>query len=143
VASAAIPGFYQSVYITLDGTMETPRQMHVDGGLKFTVPLAPQMFGNQDKKRNIVFVVNGYLEKPNEQKMVKANLANIGSRSVSEMSWSQFELQLANLRLQSKLRNDRLDVIAVPPSYINAAALTEFDAQTSNELFKLGVSVAE
>jgi predicted acylesterase/phospholipase RssA len=143
VASAAIPGFYQPVYITPDGTKGTPRQMHVDGGLKFTVPLAPQMFPNADRKRDITFVVNGYLEKPDETKPVKANLANIGSRSVNEIVWSQFASQLANLKLQTRLRKDRLTVIAVPPGFKDAASLTEFDPFKSNQLFALGLQVVE
>jgi predicted acylesterase/phospholipase RssA len=143
VASAAIPGFYQPVYLTMNGTSGSARQMHVDGGLKFAVPLAPEMFDHSDRKRNITFMVNGYVEKPDETTVVRANLSNIGSRSVSELSWSQFAAELGNLRLQSILHKDQLVVIAVPPHFKGASSATDFDPQKSNDLFALGLAASE
>jgi predicted acylesterase/phospholipase RssA len=138
VASAAIPGFYRPVYLTVSSNGKTARQMHVDGGLKFSVPVSDEVFPDAKAKSRIRFIVNGYLEKPQETKPVKPSLAGIGSRSINEMMWSQFDAEVEVLRSTSQTRKDNLGIWSIPPTYPDAPTLTSFDTSKMNELFALG-----
>jgi predicted acylesterase/phospholipase RssA len=142
VASAAIPGFYKPVYITPSIGNKGPRQMHVDGGLKLPVPVTPAMLHDRTPSE-IYFIVNGYLEKPPEEKIVKPNLANIGSRSLNEITWSQFEFAYENLKQDAKRYRNHLTVVAIPKSVKNVPSLADFDVSKMNELFSLGVTEGE
>jgi predicted acylesterase/phospholipase RssA len=138
VASAAIPGFYRPVYLTVSSKRKTARQMHVDGGLKFPVPVSEEVFPDAKAKSRIRFIVNGYLEKPKETQPVKPSLAAIGSRSINEMMWSQFDTELAVLKSTSLSRGDSLGIWSIPSTFQDAPSLTDFDTSKMNELFALG-----
>jgi hypothetical protein len=112
--------------------------MHVDGGLKFPIPVSEEVFPNIKVKSRIHFIVNGYIEKPKMTNPVEPTLVSIGSRSINEMMWSQFEAELAVLKATSLARNDSLGIWSVPFTFRDAPGFVEFDTLKMNELFALG-----
>lgn len=83
-ASAAVPGFFQPVYITPSDGVEL-RQAHVDGGVKEPILYADFMGSSAAAKKDLYMIVNGSMHNFNDSLAVKPNLASIAQKTIFEI----------------------------------------------------------
>ncbi len=83
-ASAAVPGFFQPVYIKPKRGVQL-RQAHVDGGVKEPILYADFMGRTAAEEKDLYIVVNGSTKRFNASHPVKANLASIAQKTIFEL----------------------------------------------------------
>ncbi len=83
-ASAAVPGFFQPVYIKPKKGVQL-RQAHVDGGVKEPILYANFMGRSSASKKDLYVIVNGSTRRFNDSVPVKPNLASIAQKTIFEL----------------------------------------------------------
>jgi len=83
-ASAAVPGFFQPVYIKPKRGVQL-RQAHVDGGVKEPILYSDFMGRSAADEKDLYIVVNGSTKRFNASQPVKANLASIAQKTIFEL----------------------------------------------------------
>lgn len=141
-ASAAVPGFFQPVYIKPQRGVQL-RQAHVDGGVKEPILYSNFMGSSSAEQKDIYIIVNGTTRRFNDSRPVKPNLASIAQKTIFElMRESQSD---TIFRHYSRAKNAGIDfhLTSIPDSIELSDKSLDFNPVRMQKLynagFKLGV----
>lgn len=143
LASAAIPGAFPPVKISVTANGKQYEELHVDGGVTRQVFLYPPGFTPKEidsaigwKLKRRVFIVRNTRIDP-EFSVTKEQLIPIASRSISTLIKTQGIGDL--YRIHSTAKRDGVDYnLAYIPTDFNVKAKSEFDKEYMNALFLRG-----
>lgn len=136
-ASAAVPGFFQPVYIKPQRGNQF-RQAHVDGGVKEPVLYSDFMSMTDAKEKNLYLVINGTTQQYNDSQPVKPNLASIAQKTIFEL---MREIQSDTIfRHYIRTKNSGVDfhVVAIPDSFPISTKSLDFNPVRMRKLYKEG-----
>src|SRR5215510_12009771 len=143
LASAAIPGVFPPVLISVEQDGKMYDEMHVDGGVASQVFIFPSRFDPRSVDRRLgrslarrLFVIrNGRLNP--EWQTVEPEITQIAGRSISSLIKYQGRGDLNRLYLQSRSYGVDFTLASIPPSFAGREK-EPFDRQYMNALFDLG-----
>jgi predicted acylesterase/phospholipase RssA len=143
LASAAIPGVFPPVLISVEQDGKLYDEMHVDGGVASQVFIFPSQFDprSMDQRlgrsvtRRLFVIRNGRLNP--EWEPVEPELMKIAGRSISSLIKYQGRGDLNRLYLQSRSYGVDFNLASIPPSFAGREQ-EPFDRQYMNALFDLG-----
>ena len=136
-ASAAVPGFFQPVYIKPQRGVQL-RQAHVDGGVKEPVLYADFMGRSAAPEKNLYMIINGTTRRYNASQPVKPNLASIAQKTITEL---MRELQSDTIfRHYSRAKNSGIEfhLTSIPDSIPIAEKSLDFDPVRMRQLYQAG-----
>ncbi len=136
-ASAAVPGFFQPVYIKPQRGTQL-RQAHVDGGVKEPILYADFMGQTTAPDKNLYLVVNGTTQEYNDAQPVKPNLASIAQKTIFEL---MREIQSDTIfRHYIRARNTGMDfrVVSIPDEIPISTKSLDFDPVRMRSLYSAG-----
>ena len=139
-ASAAVPGFFQPVYIKPKRGVQL-RQAHVDGGVKEPVLYASYMGRSSAPKRELFMVINGSTKRFNASVPVEPNLQSIAQKTIFEL---MRELQSDTIfRHFVRAEKDGVDfyMTSIPDSVPIAQKSLDFDPVRMRRLFQAGYQI--
>jgi predicted acylesterase/phospholipase RssA len=140
-ASAAVPGFFQPVYIKPQRGVQL-RQAHVDGGVTAPVLIADFLFRVKQGTKNIYVIVNDSLAGKDPVKPVEPNLASIAQKSIATLTR---ELMIQTVyRGYARAQNSKTNffLTSVPDRLGLGAASLQFSKKLMNDLFNAGQQTA-
>jgi hypothetical protein len=143
LASAAIPGVFPPVLISVEQDGRTFDEMHVDGGVASQVFIFPSQFDPRSLDRQLgrsptrrLFVVrNGRLNP--EWQTVEPEIMKIAGRSISSLIKYQGRGDLYRMYLQSRNYGVDFSLASIPSSF-SEREKEPFDVQYMNALFDVG-----
>jgi Patatin-like phospholipase len=143
LASAAIPGVFPPVLISVEQQGGIFDEMHVDGGVASQVFIFPAQFDprsldrrlGRTPKRRLFIIRNGRLNP--EWEAVSPHLVNIAGRSISSLIKYQGRGDLDRMYLQSRRAGVDFNLASSPPSFTEREK-EPFDRQYMNALFSAG-----
>lgn len=144
-ASAAIPGFFEPVYIKVQVGDKTYEEMHVDGGViaeAFLLGMGVDLgrlrgiAGVQSQYPTRVFVIRNGKVAP-EFSTTRAVLPDIASRAISTLIKGQGLSDLLRLYLVCQANQFDYNVAVIPESFTDKLA-EPFETRYMNNLYKLG-----
>jgi len=143
LASAAIPGVFPPVLISVEQDGRTFDEMHVDGGVASQVFLFPVQFDPRAIDRRLgrtptrrLFVVrNGRLNP--EWETVEPQIMKIAGRSISSLIKYQGRGDVDRMYGQSRRYGVDFNLASIPPSFIEREK-EPFDLRYMNALFDVG-----
>lgn len=138
-ASASVPGYFQPVYIKPKRGVQL-RQAHVDGGVKEPILYANFMGVSKEQKRQLFMIINGTTRRFNASTPVKANLASISRKTISELIR---ELQRETIyRHYVSSQNSGMDffMTSIPDSIPIADKTLDFDPVRMDRLYRAGLA---
>ena len=141
-ASAAVPGFFQPVYIKPQRGVQL-RQAHVDGGVKEPILYADFMGQSAAPKKDLYLIVNGSTRRFNDSIPVKPNLASIAQKTIVEL---MRELQSDTIfRHYSRAKNSgiRFHVTAIPDEIPISEKSLDFDPARMQRLYNAGFKIGK
>ncbi len=136
-ASASVPGFFQPVYIKPKRGVQL-RQAHVDGGVKEPVLYADFMAATTQSDKHLYMVINGTTRRFNASTPVKANLASISQKTITELLR---ELQRETIyRHYTRARDTGVDffITSIPDEIPIAEESLDFDPKRMRLLYQAG-----
>lgn len=139
-ASAAVPGFFQPVYIKPQRGVQY-RQAHVDGGVKEPILYANFMGSSNAQRKDLYVIVNGTTRMFNDTNPVQPNLASIAQKTIFEL---MRELQSDTIfRHYSRARNSGINfhLTSVPDSITLSDKSLDFDPVRMRSLFDAGYEI--
>jgi predicted acylesterase/phospholipase RssA len=139
-ASAAVPGFFQPVYIKPQRGVQL-RQAHVDGGVKEPVLYADFMGRSAAEKKDLYIIINGSTRHFNDSIPVKPNLASIAQKTIVEL---MRELQSDTVfRHYSRAKNSgiRFHVTAIPDEIPISEKSLDFNPARMKTLYDAGFKI--
>ena len=139
-ASAAVPGFFQPVYIKPKRGVQL-RQAHVDGGVKEPILYSNFMGRSKAKKKTLYVVMNTTTKKYNASQPVEANLASIAQKTIFEL---MRELQIDTLNrhyTRTKQENIEFRMTSIPDSFPIPQRSLNFDPVRMKNLFEAGYKI--
>jgi hypothetical protein len=143
LASAAIPGVFPPVLISVEQDGKMFDEMHVDGGVASQVFIFPSQFDPRSIDRRLgrsptrrLFVIrNGRLNP--EWETVEPELMKIAGRSISSLIKYQGRGDLDRMYLQSRNYGVDFNLASIPWSFSDREK-EPFDLQYMNALFDVG-----
>lgn len=139
-ASAAVPGYFQPVYIKPKRGVQL-RQAHVDGGVKEPVLYDDFMARSKSLKRNLYMVINGTTRRFNASTPVEPKLSSIARKTISELLR---ELQHETIfRHYVSATNADVDfyMTSIPDSIPIAEDALNFDIARMRKLYQAGFQI--
>ena len=136
-ASAAVPGFFQPVYIKPRRGIEI-RQAHVDGGVKAPVLIRSFMFRIPAQQRRLHVIVNGQLSLLNAGEAVKADVGDIARKSITELLRGLLYKTLYQGYATSQNAGADFRMIAIPDRLPPTKDALKFDPARMQMLFEAG-----
>lgn len=139
-ASAAVPGFFQPVYIKPQRGVQL-RQAHVDGGVKEPILYADFMGRSAASKKDLYMIVNGSTRRFNDSVPVKPNLASIAQKTINEL---MRELQSDTVyRHYTRAQNSgiRFHLTAIPDEIPLSEKSLDFDPKRMQLLYNAGYKI--
>ncbi|MEL7430142.1 MAG: patatin-like phospholipase family protein [Pseudomonadota bacterium] len=136
-ASASVPGFFEPVYIKPVRGVQL-RQAHVDGGVKEPVLYAGFMGASSLENKKLYMIINGTTRRFNASQPVKASLASITQKTISEL---MRELQRDTIyRHYIEAREGGVDfhLTSIPDEIPIAQQSLNFDQKRMRELYQVG-----
>lgn len=136
-ASASVPGFFEPVYIKPVRGVQL-RQAHVDGGVKEPVLYADFMSASNLEDKKLYMIINGTTRRFNASQPVKASLASITQKTISEL---MRELQRDTIyRQYIEARDGGVDfhLTSIPDEIPIAQQSLNFDQKRMRELYQVG-----
>lgn len=150
LASAAIPGFFPPVRISIAVDGKLYEECHVDGGVSaslfFRPPwVPPEQRGDRSATSlhgsDLYVIVAGKLFPDPDP--VKANALAIAGKSVSALLHAQTRGDLGKLYLASILTGMNYRLAAIPAEFPTMVSSTDFDPVEMTKLFEEGVRRAK
>jgi predicted acylesterase/phospholipase RssA len=143
LASAAIPGVFPPVLISVEQDGKAFDEMHVDGGVASQVFIFPAQFDARSVDRRLgrsptrrLFVIrNGRLNP--EWETVEPRLLKIAGRSISSLIKYQGRGDLDRMYLQSRNYGADFSLASIPSSFSDREK-EPFDLEYMNALFDVG-----
>lgn len=139
-ASAAVPGFFQPVYIKPQRGVQL-RQAHVDGGVKEPILYADFMGRSAAPKKDLYMIINGSTRRFNDSVPVKPNLASIAQKTIFEL---MRELQSDTVfRHYSRAKNSGIEfhVTSIPDDIPISQKTLDFDPKRMQLLYEAGLKI--
>jgi predicted acylesterase/phospholipase RssA len=135
VASTAMPGFFQPVYIP--GEKGAPH-MHVDGGVKAPILLRSFMVKSRAKRKNVYVLVNGKISLAPGSSPVSPTLKNISQRSISELLRGLLYKTTYQTYVTTKQGGAHFSMIYVPDTEHEIEDALRFNSKEMQRLCALG-----
>lgn len=139
-ASAAVPGFFQPVYIKPQRGVQL-RQAHVDGGVKEPVLYADFMGRSAAQSKHLYMIINGSTRRFNDSVPVKPNLASIAQKTIFEL---MRELQSDTVyRHYTRAQNSgiRFHMTSIPDEIPISEKSLDFDPKRMQILYDAGYKI--
>lgn len=139
-ASAAVPGFFQPVYIKPKRGVQL-RQAHVDGGVKEPILYADFMGRSAAAQKDLYIIVNGSTKRFNASQPVKANLASIAQKTIFEL---MRELQSDTIfRHFARAQRSGIDfhITSIPDSIPIPNKSLDFNPVRMRQLYEAGYKI--
>jgi len=139
-ASAAVPGFFQPVYIKPKRGVQL-RQAHVDGGVKEPILYADFMGRSAASQKDLYIVVNGSTKRFNASQPVQANLRSIAQKTIFEL---MREIQSDTIfRHHSRAQRSGIDfhIASILDSIPIPNKSLDFDPVRMQKLYKAGFEI--
>ncbi len=136
-ASAAVPGYFEPVYIKPQRGLQL-RQAHVDGGVKAPVLVAGFMFPENRKPKELYLVINGSTARQNSGKPVKANLADIAKKSILELMRELQDEQIFRDYVLARNVRAKFHLTAIPDAIGPSQESLDFNIERMRKLFAAG-----
>lgn len=136
-ASAAVPAFFEPVYIKPQRGIQL-RQAHVDGGVKKPVLVSDFMFQSPLKKKALYMVINGSTSKYNATHAVKPTLAEISRKTILEMMRELQDNTIYRDYVLAGKEGAKFRITSIPDSFPASADMLKFDQVRMKKLFAIG-----
>jgi patatin-like phospholipase len=143
LASAAIPGVFPPVLISVELNGQTFDEMHVDGGVTSQVFLFPSQFDPRSVDKRLgrnpgrrLFVIRNARLHP-EWETVPPEIIKIAGRSISSLIKYQGRGDIDRLYLQSRRYGADFNLASIPESFSDREK-APFDRQYMSALFDTG-----
>lgn len=139
-ASAAVPGFFQPVYIKPKRGVQL-RQAHVDGGVKEPILYADFMGRSAAAQKDLYMIINGSTRRFNDSVPVKPNLASIAQKTIVEL---MRELQSDTVfRHYSRAKNSGIQfhLTSIPDEIPISDKSLDFDPKRMQLLYNAGYQI--
>ncbi|GIL00940.1 MAG: patatin family protein [Alphaproteobacteria bacterium] len=137
-ASAAVPAYFAPVYIKPQRGIQL-RQAHVDGGVKEPVLVSGFMFPETRRPKELYMIINGNTVRQNASVPVKANLADIAKKSITEMMREIQDDTIYRNFVLARNVGAKFHLTAIPDSIPLAQEGLDFDRERMKKLFAAGV----
>jgi len=136
-ASAAVPGFFQPVYIKPQRGIQL-RQAHVDGGVKEPILFSSWMTRSTAPRSEVYLVVNGSLDPLSDNQPVEPNLPSIAQKTIFElMREVQNDTIYRHSISASRSRSD-FYLVSIPRGAPISTRSLDFDPVRMRALFEAG-----
>ncbi len=139
-ASAAVPGFFEPVYIKPQRGVQL-RQAHVDGGVKAPVLVTRFMFQSKAGKKALYMVINGTTARLNDANPIKPNLADISRKTIVELMRQVQKGAIYRDYVLARKSGATFRITSVPDSFPISNAMLEFDPERMRQLYEVGYQV--
>jgi hypothetical protein len=143
VASAAIPGVFPPVLVSVNHDGQSLDEMHVDGGVASQVFIFPTQFDPRSLDRRLgrsptrrLFVIRNARLNP-EWETVEPRLMKIAGRSISSLIKYQGRGDLNRMYLQSRQYGVDFNLASIPESFTSKEK-EPFDLEYMKALFERG-----
>lgn len=136
-ASASVPGFFQPVYIKPKRGVQL-RQAHVDGGVKEPVLYSDFMAATTQSTRHLYMVINGTTRRFNASTPVKANLASISQKTITELLRELQRETIYRHYTRAKDTGVEFFITSIPDSIPIAEESLDFDPKRMRLLYQAG-----
>lgn len=137
LASAAVPGLFQPVYIRPSESTEA-RQMHVDGGVKSPVLLRAFMLKQPAARRNVYVIVNSHMKLLNADKAVEPEVLDISRKSITELLRGLLQRTVYQAYVTSRQSKASFNLISIPDHAPSAKDGLTFEPAVMKRQFELG-----
>lgn len=138
-ASAAVPAYFAPVYIKPQRGIQL-RQAHVDGGVKEPVLVTGFMFPETREPKQLYMIINGNTVRQNATVPVKASLADIAKKSITEMMREIQDDTIYRDFVLARNVGAKFHLTAIPDSIPLAQEGLDFDPVRMQKLFKAGLA---
>lgn len=139
-ASAAVPGYFQPVYIKPQRGKQL-RQAHVDGGVKAPVLVSGFMFQSKDRKKELYMIVNGSQARLNDTDPVKPNLADISRKAIVELLRELQENTIYRDYVIARDAKAKFRIVSIPETVPAATDMLEFNQDRMRTLYRVGYEI--
>ena len=139
-ASASVPGFFQPVYIKPKRGIQL-RQAHVDGGVKEPVLYSNFMGNSALKERHLYMIINGTTRRFNASTPVKANLASIAQKTISELIRELQRDTIYRHFIVAKETGINFYLTSIPDNIPIAQESLDFDPVRMRQLYRSGFEI--
>lgn len=145
LASAAVPGAFSPVHITVEVNGRKHEEMHVDGGATRELFIAPIQLSLREldalhstSPTHRIFVIWNAKLGP-EWRSTEASTLAVATRSLSTLLKSQGAGDLLRLHLMAKRDGADFNLASIPPRFA-AVSKELFDREYMRALFEIGVA---
>ena len=138
-ASASVPGYFQPVYIKPKRGIQL-RQAHVDGGVKEPVLYANFMGASTEKERQLFMIINGTTRRFNASTPVKASLASISRKTISELIRELQRETIHRHYVNSQKSGMDFFITSIPDNIPIASKTLDFDPVRMERLYRAGLA---
>lgn len=139
-ASAAVPGYFQPVYIKPKRGVQL-RQAHVDGGVKEPVLYHDFMARTAVRKKTLYMVINATTRRFNASRPVEPTLASISRKTISELIRELQRDTIFRHYVSATNRNMNFRMTSIPDSIPIAQEALNFDPKRMRRLFRAGYEI--
>ena len=139
-ASASVPGFFQPVYIKPKRGIQL-RQAHVDGGVKEPILYSNFMGNSALKERHLYMIINGTTRRFNASTPVKANLASIAQKTISELIRELQRDTIYRHFIVAKETGINFHLTSIPDNIPIAQQSLDFDPVRMRTLYRSGFEI--
>ena len=139
-ASAAVPGFFQPVYIKPQRGVQL-RQAHVDGGVKAPVLISDFLFRTPATRRRLFVVINDGLAARDPFEPVEPNVLSIAQKSIMTMTRKLMEDTVYRGYVRARHSSTEFNLLAVPDELALGQTSLSFDARQMRRLYETGRSL--
>ncbi len=139
-ASAAVPGYFQPVYIKPRRGVQL-RQAHVDGGVKEPVLYEGFMGNSPVADKNLYLVINATTRRFNASNPVEPTLASISRKTISELIRELQRDTIFRHYVSTQKRGVNFHLTSIPDNIPIAADVLNFEPARMKKLYKAGYSI--
>ena len=140
-ASAAVPAFFQPVYIKPQRGVQL-RQAHVDGGVKAPVLIPDFVFRTNRKSKSLYVIVNDSIAEKDPIEPVKPNLVSIAQKSIATLTRQLLIQSVYRGYARAQNSGSRFFLTSVPDKLGLGNTSLTFNKDQMRKLFEAGRSAA-
>lgn len=139
IASAAVPGLFPPVSITVEADGKKRTELHVDGGVTAPVFVPPDVLDACNKDADLFVILAGkYFPEPER---VRPRLLRVVTASGSALMRAHTRADLSNIYHMSQLAGVRFHLIGLRQDFEPSESGFDFDPQVMSQLYVEGVKV--
>jgi predicted acylesterase/phospholipase RssA len=140
IASAAIPGAFEPVFLPAGQDASTPPAMHVDGGVKAPLLLRSFMLQGRGTK-SVYLLVNGQMTLLDGSAPVRPNLIGITQKSINELLRGLLYKTAYQAYVTSRNSGASFNIAAIPDEATPSFLPIDFEAVGMRKLYDVGYQV--